>query len=506
MLPLCRKATAFLPLSCPCDGKNLLIKAFLRICAAYLFLSASPAWTVQEASLDGQSIPYAQALGEPVQSGSPFPEEWEEDKGSDLHGRFGKTEGFKLYGELWNKFAHDVKEDNEYEDDLYNHARLRLGAKYFPNRDLQAVLSADMDYFAYINGDDWSHDDDVRLYEAYINWAQPRFNLKVGNQIVRWGKSDAYSPLDNVNPEDLRDGIAGRREERKIAIPMVNLELYKDAHTLQTIFIPYSVASDLDLFGTDWALFDHLADELGPIPVSEEDPAKNLNNSEAGVRYSGIVRNINYALSYLYSREDTPSIISPGLPAGAPAIFSSANIRELALLAQATGQEIRLQHDYQNIYGLEVETTLSHFGLRGDFAYIHRGSFLTNSLERVKKPMFQYMIGMDYDGPRESYFNLQFFQTLVNNYDEDIITADEMTFGLNGTVSKEFLYGKFKPEFRFYYDMTEGSSLLNPKLLIKYWDIFSLEVGAEFFDGPEDTLLGLYADNDQVYTILEVDF
>jgi hypothetical protein len=120
--------------------------------------------------------------------------------------------------------------------------------------------------------------------------------------------------------------------------------------------------------------------------------------------------------------------------------------------------------------------------------------------------MFQYMIGMDYDGPRESYFNLQFFQTLVDNYDEDIITADEMTLGLNGTVSKEFLYGKFKPEFRFYYDMTEGSSLLNPKLLIKYWEVFSLEVGAEFFDGPEDTLLGLYADNDQVYTILEVDF
>ena len=412
----------------------------------------------------------------------------------------------ELQGKVWNKFAYDTEEDNPFEDEFSNHIKLRLGARYFFDENLYSIFSFDIDHFVYHEGGGRDYDHSFRFYDAFVNWSGPHFNLRVGNQIVRWGKTDGYSPLDNVNPEDLRDGLASRREERKIAIPMMNVELYQGTYGLQLIYILYFVRSDYDLFGTDWAVFDHYREQLGPFEVVEEKPPKNFENGEVGVRFSGIVRNLDYAISYLHSHEDIPSVISPGIPAGFPPTVSSASIRDLATLAAAAGEPIHLQHDYQDTFGLSFETTFHDFGVRGDFAYFYRTSFLTDRLKRIKKPLFQYVLGVDYAGPWATYFNLQFSQSVVQNYDNDIITAAEVTNAFNGTVSKEFLNGRLKPELRFFYDITEGASLLNPKLIIAYWDLFTLELGAEFYDGPEDTLLGLFRDNDEFYTILEIKF
>ncbi|GAG47250.1 unnamed protein product, partial [marine sediment metagenome] len=41
---------------------------------------------------------------------------------------------------------------------------------------------------------------------------------------------------------------------------------------------------------------------------------------------------------------------------------------------------------------------------------------------------------------------------------------------------------------------------------ISYWDKFHITFGAEFFGGPDNTLLGLFSDNDQLYVIVDLDF
>lgn len=430
-----------------------------------------------------------------------------EDKGSEESWQgTEKPSRFELGGKLRNKLGHDTEEDNEFEDDFYNHAEVQLEAKYLPNETFHAVISLDADYFAYHNDSDWDYDNDIRLHNAYINLAWPSCNLKVGNQIVRWGKSDGYSPLDNLNPEDLRDGIGGRREDRKLAIPMVNLELHRGLYTLQGIFLPFFKKSKFDLLGSDWSLFDHMEEQIGPLAIKEEDPSNTLQNSEAGVRLSGTVRNFDYAFSYFYTHEDEPSLDSLAVPPGFPASFESVTIRDLAVFAKATNQEILLRHDRRNIYGFEFETTLGDFGLRGDAAYTSRGGFITSELKRIRKPIFQYMVGADYNGPEAFYLNLQFSQTFIQGYDDRIVFADDITSAINGTVSKEFLNGDIKLEFRYFYDLSGEAALCNPKFFFNYWQNFSIEVGAEFFDGSDETTIGLFRDNDQVYGIVEVNF
>lgn len=413
---------------------------------------------------------------------------------------------FTFGGRLWNKFAADTREDNEFEDLYQNHTQIQLDGTYRPSQAVEIKLGVGADYYAYGRDSDWDDDANFRLFDAYVNLTGQGVNLKVGNQIVRWGKTDGFSPLDNLNPEDFRDGIGGRREDRKLQIPMVNLELYPGMFTLQGIYIPFFIKSKYDDKHTDWALFDHYQEQVGTFGVVEEDLVNTFENSEAGFRLSSIVGRFDYAFSYFYTHEDVGSLDSLNVPPGFDPVFSSRVIRDLTRFAHATNQDIRLRHDRQQIYGFAFETTLAGFGLRGDLAYTDRTSYVTEQLQRVRKPVMQYMVGADYNGPGAFYLNVQFGQIFIDDYDDNILLAEELSSNINGTISKGFSNGDLKLEFRWFYDFNGDGTLYNPKCIVNYWQNVTVELGVEIFDGTDAHPLGFYRDNDQVYALVEFYF
>ena len=331
--------------------------------------------------------------GDTISDDGTWEEEWEDsnkstDDKEDLWAEEDTHDGdndeglFKLSGKMRNKFAHDVNEDNDLEDDMMNHAQLTIGTSLTYGDRLRAVLSVDTDYFSYGNDGGWEEDGSIRLDDAYVNFRGDGFNFKIGNQVIRWGKTDAYSPLDNLNPEDLRDDLSGRREDRKLPIPMAGLEIYSGNYTISGVFIPFFVKSKYDLLGTDWAALGRATG----MTLVEEDPSDSLKNSEGGIRLSGITRGLDWAFSWLYAREDLPTPDSFDVPAGFPLSASNLTTSQLAAVSNALGQPVVLIHDRQNIFGFEFETTLHSFGVRGDLAYIDSTSYFTRDLQRIRKP------------------------------------------------------------------------------------------------------------------------
>lgn len=444
-------------------------------------------------------------------------ETWEEEWGTDDKGTDDvkdiwseeDTKGddndkgrIKLSVKIWNKLAHDVREENSYESDVTNHFKLKAGATMVQSDRLFAVLFMDADYFSYGNDGDYDDDKTIRLDDAYFNLKENRFNFRLGNQVIRWGKTDALSPLDNLNPEDLRDNLSGRREERKLSIPMANLEIYADNITISGVYIPFFVKSKYDLTGTDWAVFDHVEG----LTFIEEDPPHSLDNSEGGIRVSGAIAKMDWALSWLHAREDLPTPDTLALPSGMVLPAGELTVSDLADFTNATGQQVYLTHDKQNIYGFEFETTLYSFGLRGDLAYMDNVSFFTRDLERIRKPVVQAMAGVDYLGENNWYANIQFLLSHVQEYENRIVWAKETTRALNGTLWKEFSNGNLKLECIFYYDLSGDATVFNPKVRLSYWKPIVLEIGGEWFDGTTETPAGRYDTNDQIYTILEIQF
>lgn len=409
---------------------------------------------------------------------------------------------FKLSGEVRNKFAHDVSEDNDSEEDMMNHARLRVGTRLVHGDRLRAALFANINYFSYGNDGDWEEDADIRLDDAYLNFRGDGFNLKLGNQIIRWGKTDAYSPLDNLNPEDLRDDLSGRREDRKLSIPMAGLEIYAGSFTISGVVIPFFVKSKYDLLGTDWAVFGR----ADGITLKEEDPSNSLKNSEGGIRLSGIAGSLDWACSWLHTREDLPTPDSLEVPAGFPLPGGTPTTSQLAGFLNATGQSVVLTHDWQNIFGFEFETTLHSFGVRGDLAYVDHTSYFTRDLQRIRKPVVQAMAGIDYVGTNDWYVNVQVLISRIRDYESRILWAKETARAINGTLWKEFFNGDFRMECRYYYDLSGDATVLNPKLCLSFWKPMIFEIGAEWFDGSDETVPGRYQYNDQVYLTAEIKF
>ena len=390
--------------------------------------------------------------------------------------------------------------------DRYEHLEVQLEGKYVLNQTLQFVLAITANYFAYNNNSDWHHDGEVSLYNAYVNLALSNINVKVGNQIVIWGKADEISPLDNLNPEDMRDGFVRRRVERKLPIPMVNVEWSQDIYKLQGVFIPFFKRAKLDLCGTDWAFFDHIRDEIGAFAVVEEKPPKTLGNSEVGVRFAGKVRALDYAVSYLHTRADLPAVDSLTTPPGFQFTIPHPTVRDLALFAQATGQTIRLTHNHQDVFGVEFETVLGSIGVRGDMAYIADKSFLTRALRAINRPVFQYVVGADYNGLGNLYVNFQFSQSVIQDYEKTILSFTKLTNEFYSTISKELFANNLKVALRVFYNITRASYYYNPYVVVQYWPNVNMEFGGDFLGGPRDTVPGFFRDNDQVYATLKVFF
>ncbi|WP_372683906.1 SPOR domain-containing protein [Desulfosarcina sp.] len=413
---------------------------------------------------------------------------------------------FTTGGRVWNKFSVDTENDDEFEDLYQNHVQGQVDLTYAPTSSLFFKVGVGGDYYTYGRDRDRNDDANFRLFDAYLNMSGKYANLKVGNQIVRWGKADGFSPLDILNPEDFRDGIGGRREDRKLQIPMVNLELFAGIFTLQGIYIPVFIQSEYDIRETDWALLNHYEEQVGPVSVVEDNPANTLENGEGGARLSSTIGRFDYALSYFYGYEDVGTLDSLTVPPGFDPTFSSRVIKDLVGYAHATNQPIRLRHDRQQTAGFEFETTVAAFGLRGDLAYTDRVSLVTDQLQRIRKPVFQYVVGADYHGPGAFYLNIQFGQNFISDFDDSIILARELTSNINGTISKKFFDDDLKLEFRWYYDFHGDGTLYNPKLIIDYWQNVTLELGVEIFDGTDYTPLGFYRDNSQYYGLIELSF
>ena len=220
-----------------------------------------------------------------------------------------ESDNYSFEFQVWDKFSVDTSKDSPSEQALLNHLELRPYLVYDPGESISATLSFEGNFFNVI---EQQSDDDssVQLFEAYLNHHSSSHNIRLGNQIVTWGRTDLISPLDNVNPEDLRDGFVRLRNERKIPVPMANVELIAEEQQLQLIVLPSFRRHKIDLANTRWSLLGEQEDDF-EIESTLPDGSSKV---ESGARYSVTFESFDAALSFLSSRSDFPISSSCPLP------------------------------------------------------------------------------------------------------------------------------------------------------------------------------------------------
>ncbi|PLY06905.1 MAG: ligand-binding protein SH3 [Desulfuromonas sp.] len=215
---------------------------------------------------------------------------------------------FKL-GTTWN-FAHQAPETDQ--TDWRGLSRLR--PELLLEGDLR--LSNDWRLFASVKGfydfayglndrDNYSsevldeYEKELELREAYITGAlSSAVDLKVGRQIVVWGRSDNLRVTDILNPLDQREPGLTDIEDLRLPVTMVRLDAHTGPWTLTGLVIPEIRFDKQPVYGHDIYPYTQ------PLPP-EHIPADGLHNAEYAAALNGIFSgwDISFYFAYGYADE-----------------------------------------------------------------------------------------------------------------------------------------------------------------------------------------------------------
>jgi hypothetical protein len=413
---------------------------------------------------------------------------------------------FKVSGSIKTRATRDTEKAR---DRIENKTSFRnktfLEAKYKKTFTL-SVLSD----FIYFGDNENFNEYDFDIQELTYQYLNPRISFSIGKQIIRWGKTDQLSPVDTLNPEDMREFVTYDYEDRKIPLWMADLKLFSDLINVELVYIPFFEKAKYNNFETDWSRFPHLKKEIkqselppnlksyfNSIKISENEPN---DENEYGIRLFKTVNSIDFGFTWHRYNEDEPFISNfPVKNLNINGDFSVENLTASINPADLTNEKIEMDYKKTNAYGFELETIVSGFGLRGEALWEDNKTFLTKALTSVRSPVFTYVLGIDYSAPANIYFNVQSGHQYMSDYRNDIIYADRNNYFLFGELSKDYPNHWTKISIEYFLYLNTSSKYFSPKIEYTYFKNLELALGSNIFSGNDNSGLGRFKENTQYF-------
>ncbi len=421
-------------------------------------------------------------------------------------------------GVFFSRGALDLKEENPYEDQSLDHEFLLLESRFFPSDRLSGRIGIKLDRLAFHGHGKTREEITPLLWETYLRFEGENFEITLGNQIIRWGKADEISVLDNLSRQDLRELFTLRAPDRRRPWPWLRMRYFTSSWTLEGVFTLFPLTPRRYDFGSDWAIFDHLREELADSPFShlvtlaldKQKLVPSLRNAEFGFRLEKTWRDFDLAFSFLHAhnRSFYPFVKRfplKGLVLKHPGDPLQDLLKQWPRLSLVSNRiETRIPQD--NIFGFSFETTYGGAGIRGEIAYHTSRVFLKKDLTSVRKPYWRAIVGFDYRFESGLYLNLQFLTQRIIHYSDQILFDPRLDSYVFLRLSRGFWRDFLTLRADTVCGITTRSYYFNPELAYKLTDSIEIFTGLHLLDGPRGTFFDPYDQNDQIYLGLRINF
>jgi hypothetical protein len=343
---------------------------------------------------------------------------------------------------------------------------------------------------------DWTDDTDelyyVELNEAYLTIDTERIDFILGKKMMRWGTGDGINPMDLINPRDYRDPIASARADARLPILLANGIFLLGPVTVEGVLIPKAEVNEFPLPDSPWepeGLRDmRRSAESGEIVLAaREEPDNWFKDSEFAFRVSTVTGGFDLALLYYNGYPDDPAY-------------------HRDYLADGRMRFTPCYHRY-HAYGFNFAKGFERATIRGELAVkpgllfpidSNDPSYKEDSDGLVSRDLYQGVIGIDRTFFTNLYVNLQFFTDLIED-GQEALAARRKTHGLTFEISDKFLDDDLTAGFRGTYFTSNDGSASEIFAEYKIGDNWQLAPGYMFFNGPKDSRLGQFKDNDMIY-------
>lgn len=383
------------------------------------------------------------------------------------------TDGLELSG--WLEAIQSVQIQSPH-DSLTSRARLRL------------ELSADMGWlFGFFSADaekNWkiSSETGVDLHEAWLEHASDNWDVRIGRQIIIWGKADGVQVTDMISPPDYTEFITRDLDEIRMPVDAVKFRLLGEYLDTELIWIPVFKAAIQPAGDNPWAVQADYPENMQVSSAPAEEPGTSLANSEIALKVSAFLSGLDLAASVFYTWDDAPTMY-----------------RQVGSGADTTWVAYQPKHHRLTVFGLEGALPWSDFVFRFEAAYYkgryHPPAFIFG--QPVQGDACRWLVGTDWTPGDDWSVTAQLTGDGILDHDDRLADpAHSLMATLN--ISKKLLHQTLTLSNMLYWRFDDGDLFNRVKAEYEMSDAFRLSVGADIFHGEGD-LFGIYQDNTQVW-------
>ncbi|MFC1555349.1 hypothetical protein ACFL7D_12010 [candidate division KSB1 bacterium] len=328
---------------------------------------------------------------------------------------------------------------------------------------------------------------DWNFQEAYIDLYYDWMDLRIGKQLIAWGKADELNPTDILNPQDLSN-LTEEKHIRKIGLTMIKSRFFIGDNTLTLVWKPE--------FDHNRFAFDNPRLSVIPLAafssVAPNLPENEIDKTEWAVKWERTFGYVDVSASYF---DGWDNIFTP--------VFSY----DLWGAPHLDG----LVFSRTKMYAADFAGSFSSVGLWGEAAYFHTSD--SEGIDPfVKNPYFQMVLGTDYNFANGIKINFQYFSEFLTKVDnqveremeEAIISRLGLGLPIRKAVSSRIgkNFGESEQhslEIMSIFDVEDSGYLLQPKIKYSPEDALVFEIGFAVFGGEIGSLFGRFGKNDEVY-------
>ena len=346
----------------------------------------------------------------------------------------------------------------------------------------------------------------LKLREAYIDWKGEMFALRIGRQVVSWGKADDIQITDVLNPRDETNVVAADYSESKLGVDAVRLSLLTDKTQVDAYWIPFFTPSILPLAKGNplhSRIFPEEVDGIGiNYPEKYDDfelPEKRLSKSELALRASSYTSVADLSLYGFYGWDDLPLIrYNPNI------VFGDGEDMP------ATSYTIDVTGEYKRMYmiGADAAIPAGDFVFRLEGAYFPKRHFQTD----INSQLFKYsedsrpaskrknlvlgLAGLDWTPSGGWTITAQYVADAVIDHDSDL-ERNEFEHQATLSIEKSILNETLTIMASGALDLWDFSTASELELDYKLTDAITLSlIGDLYLEGPDgkEGLYGEYRD------------
>ncbi len=315
------------------------------------------------------------------------------------------------------------------------------------------------------------YEDEVELSEVYLQGAVcDNLDLKIGRQVVVWGKSDNIRITDVLNPLDNREPGLVDIEDLRLPVTMTRLDYYFGKWNLSGLLL-HEVRFNKDpVFGSDFFPGSR------PLP-REEKPSSNWNNQECALALNGIFS--GWDLSFY----------------GAWLWDDRAYIDETAV-------NPRLCHSRILMLGTALNIAYGNWLIKSEAAYLDG---LTYSSAIDRKNRLDILIGLEYTGFNETVISFEIANRHIFAFEKALEQApfyiEEDDFQSVFRLTRDFQHDTLQLTLLLSaFGLTgDGGSMQRLTLAYDISDDFKLTGGLITYQNGDRALFRSIGDNDRLF-------